>query len=163
MGIDKQHHTWIYRPLPMSIVRYERNRGRTAHPQCTYLGLRHIYGHIRHSQYHSSALEIGCTHSILSVYEKSDLCETKIREKKALLDRKNLPYSDSTMIDLKIDCETFRSKQPVSEINFFPYLLKVFVNTSQTSHLELCLTVNDTTLNLSLEPCIRSFESFYLL
>lgn len=154
MGIDKQHNSWIYRPLPMSIVRYERNRGRSAFPQCTYLGTRHIYGHIRTTHYHSTALDVGCVHSILSLHEKSDICESRIK-KLVPSYREIFENPQPALIDLKVDCDTTRSNQSViTEINFMPFLIKT-VNISQTNTLELCLTVNDTTLALSFSPCVR--------
>ena len=154
MGINKQNNTWIYKPLPMSLVRYERGRGRTAHPQCSYLGANHIYGHIRTTEYRSAALEIACVYSILSLYHRADSCESNISS--VLLASK-----PEILLDVKQDCEnTFFNETNRDEINFLPYLIKVFLNhsTGLEPHQERCLTIHEPSLNLSLEPCIRYIE-----
>jgi hypothetical protein len=154
MGINKQHNTWLYKPLPMSLVRYERGRGRTAHPQCSYLGLNHVYGHIRTTEYHSAALETACVHSIVSLYHRADSCESKMKNSSAL------QGSDPEyVLDLKQDCETaLFNETNANEISFLPHLIKAFVNLSSSVsgvRVERCLTVNEASLNISLDPCVR--------
>jgi hypothetical protein len=173
IGINKQQqsNSWLYKPLPMSLVRYERGRGRTAHPQCTYLGVSHVYGHIRATEYHSTALESACVHSIISLYHQIDSCDSQIKNSSSpLMSGGDQQTAEHTILDLKQDCETTQqlneteTKAKAKEINFLPYLIKVFVNISSSTssslvsggQVERCLTVNETNLHLSLEPCVRS-------
>lgn len=161
MGLSIKNDSFLYKPLPMSIVRYQKVRSRSVQPQCTYLELQHIYGHTRTTLYHSSALDIGCINMLISTYEYSDECELKTQ---SMLEsyQKILSNPNKALLDQKHECEVMKpeekSYKQLSYKNYLPFLLKIKVKIekqNQIEEVERCLTVNETSLEVLLSPCIR--------
>lgn len=149
MGISVQNNSFLYKPLPMAIVRYQKDRGRSARPQCEYLGLAHVFGHIKSTISHSSALEVGCISLILSMFKHSDDCEIKTKEMTETY-LKILSDPKDALLDYKHDCEVNQRAEPDSQnLNFLPFYIRPQTDPNK------CLTVNETDQSISLETCVR--------